>query len=62
MHAGTPAATRSTGSKTIADLLGRAAEQYGAKVAARHKVNGAWHDLTYAEVGERVREIAPDGE
>jgi long-chain acyl-CoA synthetase len=58
MQAGTTAATRSTGSKTISDLLGRAAEQYGGKVAARHKAEGAWHDVTYAQVGERVREIA----
>jgi long-chain acyl-CoA synthetase len=58
MQAGTTAATRSTGSKTISDLLGRAAEQYGGKVAARHKADGAWRDVTYAEVGDRVREIA----
>src|SRR4051794_15662110 len=57
MQAGTPSVATSTGSKTIADLIGRAAEQYGARVAARHKVDGAWHDVTYAEVGEAVREI-----
>ena len=58
MQAGITAATRSTGSKTIADLVGLAAGRYGDKVAARRKADGAWHDVTYAEVGERVREVA----
>jgi long-chain acyl-CoA synthetase len=58
MQAGTTAATGSTGSKTIADLIGRAAEQFGDGVAARHKVDGTWVELTYTEVGDRVREIA----
>ena len=57
MQAGTTTVATSTGSKTIADLLGRAAEQYGDRVAARHKVDGAWHDVTYAQAGEVVREI-----
>jgi len=54
MEAGT-AATHSTGSKTIADLMARAAEQFAGRVALRHKVDGAWRDVTYAEVGEIVR-------
>jgi long-chain acyl-CoA synthetase len=57
MQAGTTTVATSTGSKTIADLIGRAAEQYGDRVAARHKVDGAWADVTYARVGENVREI-----
>src|SRR3954453_9582925 len=57
MQAGTSAVATSTSSKTLADLIGRAAEQYGGGVAARHKVDGAWHDVTYAQVGEAVREI-----
>jgi long-chain acyl-CoA synthetase len=56
MEAGT-AATQSTGSKTIADLMVRAAEQFANRVAVRHKVDGDWHDVTFAEVGEIVREI-----
>ena len=56
MEAGT-AAKQSTGSKTIADLIGRAAEQFGDRVAVRHKVDGEWRDVTYAQVGEIVREI-----
>jgi long-chain acyl-CoA synthetase len=51
------AATQSTGSKTIADLIGRAAEQFADRVAVRHKADGEWRDVTYAEVGEIVREI-----
>ena len=57
MQAGTTTVATSTGSKTIADLLGRAAEQYADRVAARHKVDGAWVDVTYAQAGEVVREI-----
>jgi long-chain acyl-CoA synthetase len=56
MEAGT-AAAHSTGSKTIADLMACAAEQFAGRVALRHKVDGAWRDVTYAEVGEIVREI-----
>src|SRR4051794_23971040 len=58
MQAGTSTVATSTGSKTIADLIGRAAEQYGDRVAARHKADGAWHDVTFAQVGEIVHEIA----
>jgi long-chain acyl-CoA synthetase len=56
MEAGT-AVTQSTGSKTIADLMVRAAEQFPDRVAVRHKVDGDWRDVTFAEVGEIVREI-----
>jgi len=55
MQAGT--ATQSTGSKTIADLIGRAANRFGDRVAAVHKVDGSWRDVTFAEVGEIVGEI-----
>ena len=55
MPAGATAATRSTGSNTIADLISLAAERYGDAVAARRKVDGAWRDVTYAEVGDRPR-------
>ena len=56
MEAGT-AASHSTGSKTIADLMARAAEQFADRVAVRHKVDGDWRDVTFAEVGDIVREI-----
>ncbi|HVE68386.1 MAG TPA: long-chain fatty acid--CoA ligase [Solirubrobacteraceae bacterium] len=60
MEATTAAASASsptTGSKTIADLLPLAAEKYASSVAVRHKVDGEWRDVTYAEVGEIVSEI-----
>src|SRR3954468_18233955 len=34
-----------------------AAEQFADRVAVRHKVDGDWRDVTYAEVGDIVREI-----
>jgi len=52
-----PSALESTGSKTIADLLPRAAERFADRVAVRHKHGGEWRDVTFAEVGETVREI-----
>ena len=55
MQAG--AATQSTGSKTIADMIGRAADRYGDRVGAIHKVDGSWREVTFAEVGEIVTEI-----
>ena len=53
----TPAAA-STGSATIADLMGLAAERHAEHVAVRHKRDGAWHDVSYAEAGTIVSEIA----
>ncbi len=47
-----------TGSNTIADLLARAVELFGDRAAQKHKVDGQWRDLTFAEVGEIVSEIA----
>ena len=57
MEATTAAETRGTGSKTIADLMARAAEVHGDRPAVRHKVDGQWQDVSYREVGEIVREI-----
>jgi long-chain acyl-CoA synthetase len=56
MEAGTTPA-RGTDSATIADLCTRAADQYGAQVAIKHKVDGAWRDVTFAEMGAIVDEI-----
>ncbi len=44
--------------RTIADLLPDAVASFGEHVAIRHKQDGAWLDVTYAELGEIVREIA----
>jgi long-chain acyl-CoA synthetase len=55
MQAGT--ATQSTGSKTIADMIRLAADRYGERVAAIHKVGDTWREVTFAEVGEIVSEV-----
>jgi long-chain acyl-CoA synthetase len=47
-----------TGSVTIADIVGLAAERYGERPAARFKRDGEWSDVSYQELGETVSEIA----
>jgi long-chain acyl-CoA synthetase len=49
---------RGTNSKTLADLLPRAAEMYGDKVAIRFKEGDQWLGRTYTEVAEIVRPLA----
>jgi long-chain acyl-CoA synthetase len=56
MEAGTTPA-RGTGSATIADLCAAAAAQYADHVAIKHKVDGAWRDVTYAQLGAIVTEL-----
>jgi long-chain acyl-CoA synthetase len=57
-------ATASTGpsttasSSTIADLVPRAAAEHADRTAVRFKRDGAWHDVTYAELANTVQEIA----
>src|SRR3954453_15319120 len=60
MQEGTAAPTHSsgTGSVTIADIVGLAAERYGERPAARIKRDGEWRDVSYAQLGEIVSEIA----
>jgi long-chain acyl-CoA synthetase len=55
MEAAAPPVT--TGSKTMADLFGRAAEIHGDHAFARHKVGDEWQDISYANAWEIVREI-----
>jgi long-chain acyl-CoA synthetase len=55
MEAAAPPVT--TGSKTMADLFGRAAEIHGDHTFARHKVGDEWQDVSYARAWEIVREI-----
>ncbi|HYF24168.1 MAG TPA: AMP-dependent synthetase/ligase [Baekduia sp.] len=55
MEAGTAPVT--TGSATIADLCGKAAERYGDAVAVKHKEGDTWRDVTFAQVGAIVSEI-----
>src|SRR5687768_8213528 len=47
-----------TGSKTIADLLPLVVERYGDAAAQRFKVGDEWKDVSYADLGEAVREVA----
>src|SRR5215204_6123615 len=49
---------RGTHSQTIADLLPKAAELYGSKVAVRYKDGDAWISKTFDEVREIVRPLA----
>jgi long-chain acyl-CoA synthetase len=52
-----PVHERGTGSTTIADLIGLAAERHAGTPAVRHKRDGAWHDVSYAELSEIVSEV-----
>jgi len=56
--AGAEARATGTGSRTIADLLPLAVERYGDAAAQRFKVGDEWKDVSYAELGEAVREVA----
>ena len=53
-----PAVEESTGSKTIADMMAAAAARFGDHAAVKYKRDGAWHDVSFSEVGEIVSEIA----
>ena len=59
MESSTAVATheRATGSSTIADLIGLAAARHAESPAIRHKQDGAWKDVSYAELGETVSEV-----
>src|SRR5215204_3595369 len=59
MESSTAAPSRTTtGSSSIADMMALAADRYGARPAVRYKRDGAWHDVTFAEVGGIVSETA----
>ena len=51
-------AAQGTGSKTIADLLPLAASMYDDTPAVRFKSGDEWKDVSFAEVGRTVREVA----
>ena len=52
-----PAAPSSTGSTTIADLMGLATERYGDRTAVKFKRGDDWVDVSYRELGDdRVRD------
>jgi long-chain acyl-CoA synthetase len=59
MQSSTVTATaQSTGSLTIADMMGLAAERFGERAAVRYKRGDEWVDVSYREVGEIVSELA----
>jgi len=43
---------------TVSALPASAAERFGECVAARYKDGDEWHDLSYAEAGKAIEEIA----
>jgi long-chain acyl-CoA synthetase len=53
------ATASSTGSSTgtVADLIPRTAAEHGDSTAVRFKHDGAWHDVSYAELATIVQEI-----
>jgi long-chain acyl-CoA synthetase len=50
------ATATTTGSKTIADLVSRAAAEHGDRPAVRYKQDGSWHDVSYLELAKIVDE------
>ena len=58
MESSIAAPPESTGSTTIADMAALAAERFGDRAAVRYKRDGSWHDVSFAEVGEIVSELA----
>jgi long-chain acyl-CoA synthetase len=50
--------TADTGELTMATLARLAAERYGDTTGARFERDGEWRELTYAELWERVRDVA----
>ncbi len=62
MEAGTaeqvPQAAPASSSRTLADLVPRAAAEFGESPAARYKRDGEWHDVSYTQLEEIVGEVA----
>jgi long-chain acyl-CoA synthetase len=46
-----------TASQTIAELIPRSAAEYADHVAVRYKRDGAWQDVSYAELAKIVQEV-----
>jgi long-chain acyl-CoA synthetase len=54
----TTAASTATAARTIADVIPRAVADFADKCAVRFKRDGEWHDVSYAQLGTIVEEIA----
>src|SRR5271165_5478039 len=52
------AAASTTGFHTIADLIPHSAAEHSQLIAVRYKRDGAWQDVTYAELADIVQELA----
>jgi long-chain acyl-CoA synthetase len=53
-----PATAAATAARTIADVIPSAVVEHPDTPAVRYKHDDAWHDVTYAQLGEIVQEIA----
>ena len=53
-----PRATETTGSSTIADMMGLAADRFADQTVATFKRGDDWVEVSYREVGEIVSEVA----
>ncbi|MEA2200745.1 MAG: long-chain acyl-CoA synthetase [Solirubrobacteraceae bacterium] len=53
----TTATASTAGLKTIADLIPRSARAHAQQIAVRFKRDGAWQDVTYAQLSEIVQEV-----
>jgi long-chain acyl-CoA synthetase len=51
------ATASTTGSQTIADLIPHSAAGHADDAAVRYKHDGAWHDVSYAQLADIVQEI-----
>jgi long-chain acyl-CoA synthetase len=54
----TTATAATTGSHTIADLIPHTLAEHAGHAAVRYKRDGAWHEVTYAQLAVKVDEIA----
>jgi long-chain acyl-CoA synthetase len=54
----TTAASTATAARTIADVIPRAVADFADHCAVRFKRDGEWHDVSYAQLGTIVEEIA----
>jgi long-chain acyl-CoA synthetase len=52
------ATASTTGSQTIADLIPHTLAEHAGHAAVRYKRDGAWHEVTYAQLAEKVDELA----
>jgi long-chain acyl-CoA synthetase len=53
----TAATASTTGARTIADVIPRAASEHAEQVAVRYKRDGEWRDVSYSELAAIVREV-----